>query len=600
MSPTFVQAQIPELQQGFEENVMSLAELEDVHGPAIASSTLPDSIWIELAQLAYGIGDYDKCCTYYLKTTAALKADDKLMLANALQFTGKHDLRNELFQSYLDSRSDDFYRKLSDVRAPLSNLHPGDALKGRVLSAVPLEFGKVGLVKDNKAALASITCSGAPVIEKSLDFPFASSDLGSFTKVSEREYVLSTRDDNGTFSLKYVLLSKNGQLWKKNKTLYRSGSHSNAAFPYYAGGVLYFSSDREGGFGGFDLYKGKLKKGKLRKVQNLGVPFNSISHEVYPVVDGNTLYFSSNGLPGLGSFDMYSASFSDSTILALPAPLNSPNADWLVHSLGENNVYVLRSTYKEMEFMRFTGSAGADVTDQSVQVYGKVCDEDDVALSGIRIYCSAPSSGTGTFCTTNTEGKFEMRVPENGKYLLEISTAGYKPYSQLFQLESTTSKPLLIKLVQQKEIVATTAPQLPYEPEVKDPGKEVEVTPEASPDKNDVREDAKPTEIAAVHPPVTEVPAAPTNSSSGTVNSGGEFNSQSGNYLAVFGAAFNETDARKLLKTLKTSYPNVEMYFFPEKNLYRAGIDLGPSKEEALTKFYQIKKDRDQVWLLRP
>lgn len=74
--------------------------------------------------------------------------------------------------------------------------------------------------------------------------------------------------------------------------------------------TLIFSSNRRGGEGGFDLYKTSLdKKGKWTKAINLGSLINTEADEVSPVFspDGTTLYFSSNRNDGVGGFDIYEA-----------------------------------------------------------------------------------------------------------------------------------------------------------------------------------------------------------------------------------------------------------------------------------------------------
>ncbi|MEL6988100.1 MAG: hypothetical protein AAGK97_09730, partial [Bacteroidota bacterium] len=73
------------------------------------------------------------------------------------------------------------------------------------------------------------------------------------------------------------------------------------------GRTLYFSSTREGGFGGKDIYVSHLEKGKWSKPINLGNIINTPGDEESPFVhqDGETMYFMSNGHPGLGDFDLF-------------------------------------------------------------------------------------------------------------------------------------------------------------------------------------------------------------------------------------------------------------------------------------------------------
>ena len=88
---------------------------------------------------------------------------------------------------------------------------------------------------------------------------------------------------------------------------------------------LYFASDREGGFGSFDLYYVTIQKdGFFGNPINLGNEINSDKKEQFPFLDpeGN-LYFASNGHPGFGLLDVFMAktqngSFSKPDNLGLP------------------------------------------------------------------------------------------------------------------------------------------------------------------------------------------------------------------------------------------------------------------------------------------
>lgn len=73
------------------------------------------------------------------------------------------------------------------------------------------------------------------------------------------------------------------------------------------GRTLYFVSDRDGGFGGQDLYVSSRVGDNWTAPQNLGSTINTDAHEASPFIaaDGKTLYFSSKGHAGLGGFDVY-------------------------------------------------------------------------------------------------------------------------------------------------------------------------------------------------------------------------------------------------------------------------------------------------------
>jgi outer membrane protein OmpA-like peptidoglycan-associated protein len=75
------------------------------------------------------------------------------------------------------------------------------------------------------------------------------------------------------------------------------------------GQKMYFSSNRKGGYGGMDLYVSqKQPNGDWGAPNNLGPYINSANNEVFPFIhEDGTLYFSSNKEGGLGGLDVYYA-----------------------------------------------------------------------------------------------------------------------------------------------------------------------------------------------------------------------------------------------------------------------------------------------------
>lgn len=74
------------------------------------------------------------------------------------------------------------------------------------------------------------------------------------------------------------------------------------------GRVLYFSSERHGGFGGSDIWTSKrLANGQWSIPENIGQTINTSGDEKTPYIspDGNTLYFSSDSHGGFGDFDLF-------------------------------------------------------------------------------------------------------------------------------------------------------------------------------------------------------------------------------------------------------------------------------------------------------
>jgi WD40-like Beta Propeller Repeat len=75
--------------------------------------------------------------------------------------------------------------------------------------------------------------------------------------------------------------------------------------------LMVFASDRVGSLGGMDLFVSRLYNGKWSVPENLGKSINTTGNEFFPFLDSeNNLYFSSDGLPGFGGYDIFTCKFN--------------------------------------------------------------------------------------------------------------------------------------------------------------------------------------------------------------------------------------------------------------------------------------------------
>ena len=95
--------------------------------------------------------------------------------------------------------------------------------------------------------------------------------------------------------------------------------------------VLIFSSDMDGGEGGYDLYYSLNQGGEYTTPVNLGAEINTSGNEFTPYFRENTLYFATDGRPSMGGLDIYSAEWDGTTWeepMNLGAGYNSGYDDW--------------------------------------------------------------------------------------------------------------------------------------------------------------------------------------------------------------------------------------------------------------------------------
>lgn len=120
--------------------------------------------------------------------------------------------------------------------------------------------------------------------------------------------------------------------------------------------VFVFSAESYGTFGVEDLYVSIKEGNKWSEPRNLGVTINTQFQELSPSLsaDKKTLYFSSNGRSGSGSFDIYSAERLDDTWTRWSAPVNLGPA---INSEGRELFYRF---YTPMGFALYTSTTSSD------------------------------------------------------------------------------------------------------------------------------------------------------------------------------------------------------------------------------------------------
>lgn len=193
----------------------------------------------------------------------------------------------------------------------------------------PLISGETLIFSSNRSANSYEIKSGG-----NLDDVFVSQRQGSSwsspekispnINVKSNEVATSISSDGTTLFLYYedgggdiYTSTKTDGVWSQPVPLNRFINHpdyrESAACISSDGKRLFFSSNRPGGKGGFDIYVSELSaNGQWGRPSNLGSPVNTKKDEISPFLgkDG-TLYFASNGHPSLGDHDLFETTFAD-------------------------------------------------------------------------------------------------------------------------------------------------------------------------------------------------------------------------------------------------------------------------------------------------
>ena len=134
--------------------------------------------------------------------------------------------------------------------------------------------------------------------------------------------------------------------------------------------ILYFVSDRPGGLGGTDIWYSLIKNGRAQECVNLGPQVNTTHDELTPFYDqrNGVLYFSSNREGGLGGHDIYCAVGQRNTwqkAESVCACLNSP----------ENDLYFTITSYDSTTNRPLAGYLASNRTDSYYLTDSSCCND---------------------------------------------------------------------------------------------------------------------------------------------------------------------------------------------------------------------------------
>lgn len=205
------------------------------------------------------------------------------------------------------------------------------------------------------------------------------------------------------------------------------------------GEYLYFVSDMPGGYGGKDIWRISLKE-RQGSLVNLGPDINTEGNDDFPYVraDG-TLYFSSDGHPGMGGLDIFRA-----TAVGDPADLRwkVENMGFPINSAGDD----FGITFGKGEDGFFSSNRGDargydhiysfEYDPVRITIEGLVMDKDEEPVKNaiIRI---VGNDGSNQKEVARDDGSFSFALQRGVKYVMLAGAKGYLNQKQEFASDST-------------------------------------------------------------------------------------------------------------------------------------------------------------------
>jgi outer membrane protein OmpA-like peptidoglycan-associated protein/tetratricopeptide (TPR) repeat protein len=235
------------------------------------------------------------------------------------------------------------------------------------------------------------------------------------------------------------------------------------------GEALYFSSKRPGGMGGRDIWVSyRQPDGSWGKPENLGAPVNTARDEEAPYIhpDNSTLYFMSDGHPGMGGKDLYLSRRGEDGRFGEPQNLGYPintkaHEGALFISLDGRTAYFATdrelagdSTLDERLARRNTDIYAFDLYEEArplpaTYVKARVYDaETNEPLIASIEFTSLNSGNPVVKANTDLSGTFLFCLPALQDYGLNVRKSGYLFFSENFALsrEGTFDEPYVLDI----------------------------------------------------------------------------------------------------------------------------------------------------------
>ncbi len=219
------------------------------------------------------------------------------------------------------------------------------------------------------------------------------------------------------------------------------------------GNVIYFASNRPGGYGGTDIWiSQKEEDGKWSEPKNMGANVNTAGDEEAPFItnDGKMLYFSSTGHFGMGEQDIYFVRKQKDGLWSKPYNLGPP-----VNSAARELGFFLSADGKVGYFSsdREGGYGGMDIykfelpaqltADPITFVEGFVKDKD----FGLPVRTKVSIKGRPEI-ETDERGRFFVCFPANTGLKAVVNQMNFSPYQHTFDIpEWDNTKPFTIDIL---------------------------------------------------------------------------------------------------------------------------------------------------------
>ena len=269
----------------------------------------------------------------------------------------------------------------------------------------------------------------------------ADEGMVSFSPDGSTMYLSKARQDpNKNAGAEIYTSTRSGAQWSApTKLEIIADTLSSLAHPAVSsdGLYLYFTSDMPGGYGGKDIWRVGLGSNTEGTLENLGERINTSGDEMFPYMrNDSTLYFSSDGHPGMGGLDIFMATLDTLGVWHvenMKYPINSTGDDFGI-TFGADESGFFSSNRKDGR--GFDKIYSFEKPSVKVSISGMVVDKDDEPIPDaiIRI---VGDDGSNQKEVARKDGSFRFSLNRGVRYVMMAGCRGYLNGKQEFESDTT-------------------------------------------------------------------------------------------------------------------------------------------------------------------
>ena len=384
------------------------------------------------AQMAHKTGRYQEAIKQY---KAYLEITPNNILAqNGLIGCDSASIWKENPTLYVVRRMDKFNSRRSDF-SPM--------LFGKDYDQVYITSSRDNAQGENKSAITGMKNSDfflakkndkgvweqAQAIEDGVNTEFDEGTCSFSADEMTMYYTSCSQDEQSPRTAQIHKSSRSGAQWNKGQVLeIFKDSLSMAAHPAVSpdGKYLYFVSDVPGGRGGKDIWRMALTGTTANAVENLGTDINTPGDEMFPYVrDSVTLYFASNGHPGMGGLDIFKATKKSEggwIVENMKSPINSFSDDFGITFAGQDEYGFFSSNRNDGRGSDHIYSF--EYPTIKIQIEGWVLDRDQIEIPDATIRIVG-KDGTNEKIIARKDGTYVTLAKLDMEYVMMASAQGY-------------------------------------------------------------------------------------------------------------------------------------------------------------------------------